>query len=468
MWNFVGGFRETPGADKWNTWPEYFKKKGYYTKGCGKIFHPGDPKDFDPQSWTGNAYSGYYSQGSCPKGTPIPTLPSGAKSHGCPVPDSMNYTGYPDYKTMATAKELLQNATKESQLRMETEGVPRPFWIGVGFVKPHMPHVFPKRFLDVVPALEETTLATNMYPVKGASFIEWGSGAEVPAKGPALPATNESAADWRRNYHAAAAFSDHLLGELLTELDNLGHANNTIIVLTGDHGWGTGEHNHWVKYTNWETDARVPLMIHDPFAPQTHGKVTLSLVEHVDLYPSLVEMAMPGQTVDKKTESIEGDSYAVLFDASRTPPTSGRYLDNEETLWTNKWNASFTQYPRCNNKEMPTDDPGFITDERCASVKKQDFRYMGYSMRTTEWRYTEWAVWDGTTLKPIWTADPTATGALVELYDHKEDIGAGPDMWNQFENANLAAAYPGVVKDLSARLRAFYADMAQAPARRGL
>jgi iduronate 2-sulfatase len=157
MWDFVGGFRKTPGAEKWNTWPEYFKKHGYYTKGCGKITHPGDPADFDPQSWTGNAFSGYHGQGSCPHKT--------KDSHGCPVPASLNYTGYPDYKTLATAKELLQNATQQDKdMRLRTNGESgQPFWIGVGFVKPHMPHVFPAEFLDVVPATAEIEIATNQY-----------------------------------------------------------------------------------------------------------------------------------------------------------------------------------------------------------------------------------------------------------------------------------------------------------------
>ena len=72
---------------------------------------------------------------------------------------------------------------------------------------------------------------------------------------------------------------------LRRQVEALGFSNNTIIIMTADHGWGLGEHNHWVKYTNWETDARVPLLVHDPTAPQTHGKRTASLVEHVDLYP---------------------------------------------------------------------------------------------------------------------------------------------------------------------------------------
>ena len=116
-----------------------------------------------------------------------------------------------------------------------------------------------------------------------------------------------------------------------------------------------------------ETDARVPLLIHNPAAPQTFGKTTMSLVEHVDLYPTTVEMAM-GISVDKKTESIEGDSYAILFNAKTTPDPA-----SEDAIWMNEWNASFTQYPRCAKKG---DDYKNGTQTRCASVAKADFKYM--------------------------------------------------------------------------------------------
>jgi hypothetical protein len=105
MWNFEGGFRRTEGADKWRTWPEYFKSRGYYTAGVGKLFHPGDPKDFDPQSWSDGHYSGYFGQGNCPINK------SKTNGSGCPVPASMNYTDYPDYHTLAGAKALLANAS---------------------------------------------------------------------------------------------------------------------------------------------------------------------------------------------------------------------------------------------------------------------------------------------------------------------------------------------------------------------
>ena len=74
----------------------------------------------------------------------------------------------------------------------------------------------------------------------------------------------------------AAAFSDHQLGLVLAEKTTLGLDNSTIVLMTADHGWGLGEHNHWIKYTNWETDTRVPLFVHVPWAPETWGVVGLT------------------------------------------------------------------------------------------------------------------------------------------------------------------------------------------------
>eukprot|EP00038_Savillea_parva_P030794 m.80315 g.80315 ORF g.80315 m.80315 type:complete len:721 (+) comp9347_c0_seq1:42-2204(+) len=438
MWNFVGSFRDTPGADTWNTWPEWFRKHGYYTAGCGKLFHPGDPDAFDPPSWTGNTYGGYFGQDECP----LKNYPS----HGCPVPANMTHK-FPDLETLAVAKTQLAEAKNSTQ----------PFWIGVGFVKPHMPHVFPAQYLDTVPAQDDIILAENQLPPQGMSAaLDWYSGAETPALNITTPADKATQQDWRRNYYAAAAFSDDVFGQLLSELDTLGFTDNTIVVMTADHGWGLGEHNHWVKYTNWETDARVPLLVHHPKASHTWGVRTSSLIEHVDHYPTFAALAGVPVTASAG-ESIEGFSYAALFNAT---------IDPSSYVWTNRYNASFTQYPRCRELPLvPGGPPDFHNAHRCAFIAKTNFSYMGYSMRTTRWRYTEWALWDGDTLRPQWTSSVTSPGALVELYDHKNDTGNnGPRMWDDFENVNVAVTYPTVVQQLSTQVRSFFADQ---DARRG-
>ena len=200
----------------------------------------------------------------------------------------------------------------------------------------------------------------------------------------------------------------------------------------------------------------MPLLIADPAAPQTHGRHTGSLVEHVDLYPTLAEMAGLGP-VDVAVEAIEGSSYAVLFDAARTPDPEAA-----GALWASAANASFTQYPRCCTSK-PAFDPakplgaqcnGGAAVHRCTSTPKANFTFMGYSMRTTEFRYTEFARWGGVN-RPVWSPVPHA---LCELYDHRGNTGRTKATFEAFENENLAndPAHAGTVRALSQRLRAFF------------
>lgn len=440
MWNFVGSFRDTPGAKSWNTWPEWFKKNGYFSAGTGKLFHPGDPENFDPPSWSDGEYGGYYGQDKCPYAQKT--------SHGCPIPNTTSDHKYPDIEALDTAKVFLDRAANDTS---------KPFWLGVGFVKPHMPHVFPARFLDMIAPKEDIKVAKNQLPPEGiAAQLDWETDAEgpVPNGNVTIPVSLDTQRDWKQNYYAAAAFSDWVLGELLSYLDDKGFSDNTLIVMTADHGWGLGEHNHWVKYTNWETDARVPLLVHNPKAPHTWNVHTKSLVEHVDLYPTLAELAGVPVTA-AANESIEGTSYASLFADGSDP---------KNKVWTNKFNASFTQYPRCGVEVGPDGKPVFKKPKRCASIPKQKFVYMGYSMRTERWRYTEWALWDGTALKPKWD-NTTGVPMLSELYDHEGDsldAGAvGQKTWDDFENKNVAQKNPDIVAKLSARLRAFYDKTAE-------
>eukprot|EP01065_Artemidia_motanka_P017535 TRINITY_DN2098_c0_g1_i1.p1 TRINITY_DN2098_c0_g1~~TRINITY_DN2098_c0_g1_i1.p1 ORF type:complete len:645 (+),score=198.09 TRINITY_DN2098_c0_g1_i1:62-1936(+) len=423
MWNFIGGFRKTPGADKWRTWPEYFRTSGFNVWAVGKLYHPDDPADFDVgRSWLASNWGGYHGQGSCAKQT---SWEAPSDRHGCATSPGAAAT-YPDVATVATAKQYLAKAKAGWD-----KGV--PFWLGVGIVKPHMPQAFPDEFLSHVPAQDQIVLAKNQNMTVGTSSLEWGDGAEESTWMQPFPASTQQA--YRRGYYAAAAFADAKFGEVMAELKTQGLENDTVVVVTADHGWGLGEHNHWIKYTNWETDARIPLLIHHPKKPATWGTRQDAIVEHVDLYPTTAELA--GIPVPS-SESIEGKSYAALLDA----PSDTEGFD-----------AAYTQYPRCCVGSPPYN---FTRNKRCAQVKKEDFTYMGYSLRSPEWRYTEWAVWDGAKLKPKWGTMPNAT----ELYDHRGDTGKGVTVFDDFENENLAfkPEHAGTVSQLSKQLRAFYGE----------
>merc|ERR1712137_735896 len=133
-----------------------------------------------------------------------------------------------------------------------------------------------------------------------------------PSKAIDQPASESAAKMERRGYYAAAAYSDFLLGTLLDEVDRLGLRDDTLVVMGSDHGWGLGEHNHWIKYTDWETDVRVPLFVRAPWKPNAMGQRTSAIVEQIDIYPSAAELA--GIAVNKSEESIDGSSWAHLLD----------------------------------------------------------------------------------------------------------------------------------------------------------
>ena len=131
--------------------------------------------------------------------------------------------------------------------------------------------------------------------------------------------------------------------------------------------------------------------------------IPYTAVEHVDLYPTI--SALAGIPVDPADESIEGSSYAALFDNPRHAIATSRVFQ-----------AAYTQYPRCNAGSMPID---VLKNIRCAFVSKRDFKYMGYSLRTPTWRYTEYAAWDGEKLCPMWNSSVPCV--YSELYDHTGD-----------------------------------------------
>eukprot|EP01052_Picozoa_sp_SAG31_P008178 SAG31_NODE_407_length_16049_cov_46.312915_2_plen_186_part_00 len=181
---------------------------------------------------------------------------------------------------------------------------------------------------------------------------------------------------------------------------------------------------------------RVPLMIRAPWKPAAAGRRTAALVEHVDLYPSLAEIA--GIPVDKGLESIDGTSWARLLDDPKAAHKS----------------AVFAQYPRCWPENTTHDSNAFSHMARCAGVAKDSFAYMGYTIRTQSYRYTEWAAWDGHNLKPLWDVS-----GGVELYDHTADPPASSlTSFDHFENTNEAEEVrrAALVADLSTKLRAFF------------
>jgi len=451
-WNFMKneggrGFRAAPGADKWNTLPQHFANHGYYTAGAGKLYHLGDPHDLDPQSWTepecktAFPYSG---QGSCPVDQeslrPLsPGCPVNTAKHGREDCGSRGRPCFPDVVALDKWMEFLHKGATQYKSKGQ------PFFLALGFVKPHLPHIYPKEFLDNVPALKNIILPPNLHYPEKSPAMEWvREGIQSRLPSPKYTAPNMVMKAFLRGYYAAAAFSDSLLGEVLDKVDSLGLKWNTIVVVTADNGYSLGEHNHFEKYTNFETDARVPLYVRAPWKHKAAGARAKTLVELVDLYPSVAQLA--GIPVDRKKESIDGESWAHLLD--------------EPGHWHK--GAVFSQHPRCYGlrtraSEMASKAKGVFpkhdaTDfeklNRCTYGDPHTFSYMGYSIRTEKWRYTEWPAWDPKGMVPAWDH---SVGA--ELYDHRGDPPENTyKSYTQFENVNVAATHQTVTKDLRQRL----------------
>ncbi len=360
------------------TLPQHFKQNGYFVQGMGKLYHSGLD---DPQSWSVPSQNPKTSHGAYglpennamvrppPKGSK--RGPRGPAFESSEVPDDTFHDGA--LADMAV-KALAECAKKE-----------QPFWLGVGFIRPHLPFVAPKKYWDLYdPA--KIALAPNPFSPKGAPDYAVPSGGELRSYHgiPTGPIPDDLALQLKHGYYATISYVDAQLGRVLDELDRLGLAEKTIVIVWGDHGWKLGEHGAWCKHTNVENDTHAPLIISAP-GFETSGKHTDALVEFVDVYPTLSDLCglpLPAH--------LEGTSLApVLRDPAKTVKS-----------------AAFSQYPR--------------------SVDGKSL--MGYSMRTDRYRFTRW----------VHKADRSKVDA-VELYDHQTDPQENVNIAGDPKNADLVA-----------------------------
>ena len=375
------------------TLPQLFKNNGYISLSLGKIYHhsqtePGN----DPFSWSeplfgfAQPYRHWFTQESedlvarLRRDEPNRRHFRGPPYEAADRPDD----DYPDGKTALMAIEQLQRIKDQ------------PFFLAVGFVKPHLPFTCPQKYWDLYPA-ETIHLPDNYHPPKDVppmalhSDYELRSYGGVPESG---PVSNDMALNLIRGYHATVSFVDAQVGRVMDELDRLGLRDSTIVIVWGDHGYHLGENSLWTKMTNFEICNRSPLIIRVP-GRKSAGKSTRALVEFVDIYPALAELC--GLPIP---QDLEGTSFVPL-------------IENPDRPWKT---AAFSQYGRGRSAKYDSSkDP------------------MGRSMRTERYRYTEWTA-----------PDQTVVG--VELYDQEAD----PQ-----NNVNLAnhPEYRQQVDELSKKLR---------------
>ncbi|HUR57421.1 MAG TPA: sulfatase [Opitutaceae bacterium] len=393
IYDLPTNFREA--APNAVTVAQYFKQHGWRAESLGKIMHSGHGNHEDAASWSvphwrpaGGAYV-------LPENRPARTIDGEKTSAAVTRNPPVEKADVPDnaYADGMIADEAIR------RLRAAKEKSGEPFFLAIGFLKPHLPFCAPKKYWDLYERARFTLPALHTPPEGAPRYAPttWGelrAYTDIPATG---AVSDEQARELIHGYHAAVSYMDAQLGRVIDELDRQQLASNTIIVLWGDHGWHLGDHGQWCKHTNYEEAAHIPLLVAAPGLAR--GARSGAVVETVDLYPTLAELA--GLPAPKVAQKLDGRSFAAVL---RDPRATTK-------------EAVYHAYPR---------------------TRPPDGQIIGRAVRTERYRLVEWK-------KPGGGPDT----AELELYDYQADPA---------ETKNLAGAQSEVV----ARLRALLAAQPEA------
>ncbi|GDY20934.1 iduronate-2-sulfatase [Verrucomicrobiota bacterium] len=349
IWNNGTHFRElNPDV---TTLPLWFKEHGYHTRCTGKIFHNWHTKEKgDARSWSAPEFLHYATHGEDHALVTGPLPPNTAS------PAPRLYTSVPLYECRDVPDEAYYDGRVAAEaVRVLAEIKSQPFFLAVGFWKPHAPFNAPKKYWD----LYDRKKLPVLDPARptGAPDVAFHDSREVRGIPPnQVNFTPEQIAEIRHGYFANISYLDAQLGKVLDALDRSGVADRTIITFIGDHGYHIGEHGLFGKTSNFEYDARVPFFVSTP--GNSHArKRTQSLAELLDLFPTLVELCgLPTPA------GLEGASLVPVL---RDPAKSVKP-------------AAYTQHPR----------PAYYDREPDKQPKT-----MGVSVRLAGGRYTEWRDW---------------------------------------------------------------------------
>jgi arylsulfatase A-like enzyme len=381
------------------TMPELFKNNGYQTAGFSKIYHGGLD---DTQSWSipwwrpgqKEAWNSNEARVAAERFT------AKLKADAWRIGPSGGPAGSrgPSWEAPDVADDALADGKTANQVVAALGAMKgEPFFIGAGFLKPHLPFIAPKRYFDLydpnkIEMPDYAEAPQGAPPFAGHNNGELRSYGDIGDK----PITEAKARELVRAYYAAISYTDAQVGKVLRALDAHGLRENTMVVLFGDHGWHLNNHGLWQKHTNYEK-ATNSLLIASMPGQKKAGASTKALTEFVDIYPSVAEAA--GLRVPA---NLEGKSFVPLLDQPQR-----------------KWKAAaFSQYPRGH----------------------QGRQMMGYSMRTERYRLTEWV-----------TRDAQREVVARELYDYQSDPREAFNMAEKPERRELVAA---LSKQLNAGWRA--------------
>jgi iduronate 2-sulfatase len=336
------------------TLPQAFKRSGYVSARVGKIYHYGNPGQIgtsgldDPASWD---------EVVNPRGvdkdeesqltnlTPARGLGSSLSYYASPAPDEAHTDGKVAAETIALLEKYKD----------------RPFFIGAGFYRPHCPFIAPRKYFDLYPLDRIPSPAFSPAELEGIPRAAWFTNP------PNWNVTPDGLRETIRAYYASISFLDANVGRVLGALERLGLADRTIVVFMSDHGYHLGDRGQWMKQTLFERSTRSPLVIAGP-GVAARGRSSTRIVEFLDLYPTLAAVA--GVSAPS---GLQGRSLVPLLKDPSAP-------------WDH---AALSQVRR-----------GALPAAGAAPNL-----FMGYSVRTADWRYTEW--------------DGGAQG--VELYNERDD-----------------------------------------------
>ena len=294
---FTYAQKDAPGAV---SLPQHFKNNGYYTVSNGKIFHNQDDilESWSEEPWRPSPRNGNWRNFITERNLKIADSIDDGRAwpyEWVEAHDSAYFDGLIAQKTIRDLKKLKELNT--------------PFFLAAGFLKPHLPFNAPQKYWDLYPT-ESISLPENYYRPENApdaaihNFGELRNYYGVPKEG---PVSDEMARTLIQGYYACVSYTDAQIGKLLNTLDELELRENTIVILWGDHGWQLGEHTLWCKHSNFDVAMKVPMIIS---APNFEGGLkTNALVEYIDIFPSLCELAgleLPVQ--------LHGRSFVPLMD----------------------------------------------------------------------------------------------------------------------------------------------------------
>lgn len=325
------------------TLQQHFRANGYRAVGLGKIYHGSGGPGVDPENW-----DEWMTAKGVSYALPESMAAANAKRKANPDRDPKDFRGTTTEMADVADEVYVDGARAVAAVEKlaELASADEPFFFAVGFNKPHLPFVAPKRYWDLYER-DSFRMPPNLswppgYPdyARNATAGEMRRYSDYEGKSP-VDFSDELNRRLLHGYAACVSYTDANVGRVLDALEASGEADQTIVVFWGDHGWKLGDHSSWCKHTNFEVDARVPLLVRVP--GKAGGVASPSPVELIDLYPTLCELAglpAPGH--------VRGASFARVFD-----------------------------------------EPGFAHRDSAYSSYPHG-KFTGHSIRMGDYRYTEW------------------------------------------------------------------------------